>query len=120
MLQASGILKENTMDVEPEFEAKLRTLLDACHRNLPSVDEDLIRRAFRLSYWAHRNDHRASGELYITHPLEVAMIVAEDIRTQDGAVVIAKGQEVTRSMSERIKNFSRTRRIVEPVAVRRH
>lgn len=90
MIQASAILKGTTaVDVEPEFEAKFQHLIDACHETLPTVDEDMIRRAFRLSYWAHRNDRRASGELYISHPLEVAHIVAKDIGFDDVSVAAA-------------------------------
>jgi len=89
MIQASAILKGTALDVEPQYEQKLRDLLDMCYKHLPSVDEELIRRAFRLSYWAHRNDRRASGEMYISHPLEVAMIVAEDIGFDDISVAAA-------------------------------
>ena len=86
MLQASAILKGTAVTIEPEFERQLRELIDVCYAKLPSVDADMIRRAFRLSYWAHRNDRRASGELYITHPLAVAMIVARDIGFDDISV----------------------------------
>ncbi|MFQ5568797.1 MAG: RelA/SpoT family protein [Rhodothermales bacterium] len=86
MIQASEILRGVAVEIEPEFEERLQQLIEVCHKNLLSVDEDMIRRAFRLSYWAHRNDHRASGELYITHPLEVAMIIARDIGFDDVSV----------------------------------
>ncbi len=89
MIQASAILQGTAVAIEPEFEQKLQDLIEACRTRLPSVDEDLIRRAFRLSYWAHRNDERASGERYITHPLEVAMIVARDIGLGDVSVATA-------------------------------
>ena len=89
MIQASAILKGADLVVEPEYQQKLEGLLEQCHKYLPSVDEDLIRRAFRLGYWAHRNDRRASGELYISHPLEVATIVAQDIGFDDISVAAA-------------------------------
>jgi RelA/SpoT family (p)ppGpp synthetase len=89
MLHASSILKNTDLQIEPEFEIRLNDLLEACHRSLPSVDEDLIRRAFKLGYWAHRNDRRASGERYITHPIEVATIVAKDIGFDDISVASA-------------------------------
>ena len=77
------------LHIQPEFERGVRVLLEHCRRNLPSVDEDLIRRAFAVAYWAHRKDRRASGELYITHPLEVAIIAARDIRADDVTVAAA-------------------------------
>ncbi|NBC19280.1 MAG: RelA/SpoT family protein [Bacteroidetes bacterium] len=89
MIQASAILQDADIDVEPKFEEKLQELLDACHEHIAVVDEDMIRRAFRLSYWAHRNDRRASGEMYISHPLEVALIVARDIGFDDMSVAAA-------------------------------
>lgn len=89
MIQASAILQGTAVAVEPEYEQKLQDLIAACRANQPLADEDLVRRAFRLSYWAHRNDRRASGDPYITHPLEVAMIVARDIGLGDVSVAAA-------------------------------
>ena len=89
MLDTSAILKQSRTQVSAAFERRLQVLLAACHMHLPSVDEDMIRRAFVLSHWAHRNDMRASGERYITHPLEVAQIVAEAIRIDDTSVAAA-------------------------------
>ena len=89
MIQASGILQKTDVDVEPKYEQGLEDLLERCRRNLPTVDEEMIRKAFTLSYWAHRNDWRESGERYISHPLEVARIVAEDIGLDDVSVAAA-------------------------------
>jgi len=91
MIQASADLHRQLADlvVVPEYERRLRVLLEHARRNLPSVDEGLIRRAFRVAYWAHRDDRRASGEMYISHPLEVALIAARDIRADDVTVVAA-------------------------------
>ena len=91
MILASDTLKKSLagLSIQPEFERGVRVLLEHCRRNLPSVDEDMIRRAFAVAYWAHRNDRRASGELYITHPLEVAIIAARDIRADDVTVAAA-------------------------------
>ena len=91
MIQASADLHRQLdgLVVAPEYERRLRVLLEHCSRTLPSVDESLIRRAFRVAYWAHRDDRRASGELYISHPLEVALIAARDIRMDDVTVAAA-------------------------------
>ncbi|MCL6636842.1 MAG: bifunctional (p)ppGpp synthetase/guanosine-3',5'-bis(diphosphate) 3'-pyrophosphohydrolase [Alicyclobacillus sp.] len=40
-------------------------------------DAELVRRAYRYAEEAHRGQLRKSGEPYITHPLAVAMILAE-------------------------------------------
>jgi len=89
MLQASAILQKADLDVEPEYEKGLNTLLHLCREHLPAVDEDMLRRAFHLGYWAHRNDWRASGERYISHPLAVSKIVARDVGFDDVSVAAA-------------------------------
>jgi RelA/SpoT family (p)ppGpp synthetase len=90
MIDASTILREGAdLGIEPRFEDKLQALLRQCRDHLPSVNEDLIRRAFRLGYWAHRHDERASGERYIAHPLEVATITACDVGFDDTSVAAA-------------------------------
>ena len=89
MLETSAILKQSRVEVGADMARRLEALLTTCRNHLPAVDEDMIRRAFELSYWAHRNDLRMSGERYITHPLAVAQIVAELIRIDDTSVAAA-------------------------------
>ena len=89
MIQASAILKSTDLQIGPEFEKRLEELLKICQKTLPAVDEDLIRRAYKLGFWAHRNDRRESGELFFTHPVEVAIIVARDIGFDDVSVAAA-------------------------------
>ncbi|AEE91586.1 GTP pyrophosphokinase (RelA/SpoT) [Tepidanaerobacter acetatoxydans Re1] len=43
----------------------------------PSADLDLIRKAYMFAKEAHSGQHRVSGELFISHPLGVAMILAD-------------------------------------------
>ncbi|RVU55265.1 RelA/SpoT family protein [Anaerosphaera multitolerans] len=43
----------------------------------PSVDEELIRKAYTLAYENHKGQKRNSGEDYIIHPYNVALILAE-------------------------------------------
>lgn len=67
----------------------LEDLLENCRKNLPAVNEELVRKAFELSYEAHKNDFRASGEPYFHHPYEVAMIIVREIPLDDISVVSA-------------------------------
>lgn len=67
----------------------LSELLEVCKSNLSQVDEDMISRAFLLSFEAHKNDFRASGEPYFIHPYEVALIVASEMPLDDISVVVA-------------------------------
>lgn len=43
----------------------------------PSADVELIRKAYRFSEWAHRDQTRKSGEPYFTHPVSVAQVITE-------------------------------------------
>ncbi|MFZ5947690.1 MAG: RelA/SpoT family protein [Stygiobacter sp.] len=67
----------------------LDDLLNYCKSNLRSVNEELIKKAFVLSYESHKNDFRASGEPYFYHPYEVATIVAREIPLDDISVISA-------------------------------
>lgn len=93
MIQTS-IPHQAELNIEPKYQEQLEHLIRVCHEHLPSVDDDMIRRAFALSYWAHRNDRRASGEMYISHPLAVAEIVAREIGFDDISVAAALMHDV--------------------------
>ena len=43
----------------------------------PEADLDLLRRAYVFSAMAHKGQVRSSGEPYLTHPIQVAYILAE-------------------------------------------
>ncbi|HYE59456.1 MAG TPA: HD domain-containing protein, partial [Rhodothermales bacterium] len=87
MIQSSVLPAE--VHVAPEIEARFEDLLATCHRTLPVVDEAMLRQAFRVAVWAHRDMTRASGEPYVTHPLEVARIYAEEMAMDDVSVAAA-------------------------------
>ena len=71
----------------PKDQKMLEDLLAECRKNLPSVNEALITKAFEFALEAHKHDLRASGEPYFTHPFEVAMIVAQEFPLDDITVV---------------------------------
>ncbi|MEK6552174.1 MAG: bifunctional (p)ppGpp synthetase/guanosine-3',5'-bis(diphosphate) 3'-pyrophosphohydrolase [Bacteroidota bacterium] len=77
------------LTISIKHQRMLEDLLKICKKNLPSVNEELIKKAFQLSYESHKNDFRASGEPYFNHPYEVAMIVAREIPLDDISVVSA-------------------------------
>lgn len=74
---------------EAKYQNLLSELLTHCKTNLPRVNKDLIEKAFNLSFEAHKNDIRASGEPYFLHPLAVATIVAKEIPLDDISVIAA-------------------------------
>ena len=77
-----------------KYQKMLDNLVTICKKNLPAVNEALISKAFELSLEAHKNDLRASGEPYFTHPYEVAMIVAEEFPVDDTTIVCAMLHDV--------------------------
>ncbi|MEQ1711954.1 MAG: bifunctional (p)ppGpp synthetase/guanosine-3',5'-bis(diphosphate) 3'-pyrophosphohydrolase [Hyphomicrobium sp.] len=54
----------------------------------PTADEALLDRAYVYAMRAHRNQTRASGDPYFSHPLEVAAILTE-LKLDDATIVTA-------------------------------
>ena len=51
---------------------QLQTLIEEIPKYQPGADLDLVKRAYRFSEISHQGQQRASGEPYLSHPLEVA------------------------------------------------
>jgi GTP pyrophosphokinase len=60
-----------------EVDRKFARLLREVHANRPGDDLDIIRRAWAFCLQQHEGQKRASGEPYVVHPLEVALVLAE-------------------------------------------
>jgi len=90
-----------------KFQKMLSNLINEAKKNLPKVDEDLIRRAFNYSLEAHKNEIRASGEPYITHPYEVALIVAEEFPVDDITVASALLHDVAEDTDFKIDTIKK-------------
>src|SRR6266849_3792260 len=56
---------------------KFRELLRDMKQNRPNDDLELVRKAYEFSQKQHSGQQRASGEPYLVHPLEVALVLAE-------------------------------------------
>jgi guanosine-3',5'-bis(diphosphate) 3'-pyrophosphohydrolase len=89
----------------PKYKKKLDDLLLLCQKNLPRMDEALIRRAFEFGFNAHRHDLRASGEPFFDHPYEVAKIVAKEIPLDDVSVAVALLHDVAEDTDYTIKDI---------------
>ena len=79
-------LLEEFIEPEMEFskpadfttpEELYRELTDTIRRYHPSDDISLIEKAYQAAVEAHKDQKRKSGEPYIIHPLNVALILAE-------------------------------------------
>ena len=55
----------------------LEELISKIKANGNNVDIDLVKKAYDLAFEAHKEQKRESGEPYITHPISVAMILAD-------------------------------------------
>jgi len=63
--------------VAPSDIDQLNELITRVREYNPQVDEALIRRAYEYSARMHAQQKRKSGEPYVTHPLNVALIAAQ-------------------------------------------
>ena len=70
---------------------KYDELIEACRLNQPlsAEDENNIFRAFNIARNAHADTRRKSGELYIFHPLAVALIAVKEVGLGPIAVICA-------------------------------
>ncbi|HLY92878.1 MAG TPA: bifunctional (p)ppGpp synthetase/guanosine-3',5'-bis(diphosphate) 3'-pyrophosphohydrolase [Candidatus Angelobacter sp.] len=57
--------------------AKFQQLLGKVAENRPGDDLEIIRKAYDFSLKHHQGQTRASGEPYLIHPLEVALVLAD-------------------------------------------
>ncbi len=70
--------KTQTPTSESELLAqKFDALLETVRANRSSDDLDIIRRAWAFCLQHHEGQRRASGEPFVLHPLEVALVLAE-------------------------------------------
>jgi GTP diphosphokinase / guanosine-3',5'-bis(diphosphate) 3'-diphosphatase len=56
---------------------RFRELMRRMRANRPNDDLELIRKAYEFSQKHHAGQSRASGQPYLVHPLEVALVLAE-------------------------------------------
>ncbi|MBI4594457.1 MAG: bifunctional (p)ppGpp synthetase/guanosine-3',5'-bis(diphosphate) 3'-pyrophosphohydrolase, partial [Candidatus Rokubacteria bacterium] len=54
---------------------QLQALIEEIPKYQPGADLDLLARAYRFCETSHRGQQRASGEPYLSHPLEVAHLL---------------------------------------------
>ena len=64
---------------------KFRDLLRKIRSYRPNDDLTLVKKAYDFSLRHHQGQTRASGEPYLVHPLEVAMVLA-DMRLDTTAI----------------------------------
>src|SRR5437879_7488530 len=56
---------------------QLETLIEAIPKYQPGADLGVLARAYKFSAASHQGQQRASGEPYLSHPLEVATLLVD-------------------------------------------
>ena len=69
--------------------ANYRLLQSACEAYLDEEGREKVERAYRFAAEYHRDQRRRSGEPYINHPVEVALILAHDLRMDEDTICAA-------------------------------
>lgn len=98
------------VDVEEERKEILkryRKLLKAVKPLLKSGDAKFIKKAFNVSNEAHKDMRRKSGEPYIYHPLDVAMVCVEEIGLGTTSVVAALLHDVVEDTYWELEDIER-------------
>jgi len=89
--------------IDPELD--LQILIEKCHKALPNMNEELIRKAFRFCVNAHKGQLRANGEPYYTHPLAVAEIALHEIPLDDFSIAAALLHDVVEDTRFSLKDI---------------
>jgi len=74
---AAAHLKNESQETILHLDQNFARLMREVHENRPGDDLDIIRRAWVFCLQQHEGQKRASGEPYVVHPLEVALVLAE-------------------------------------------
>src|SRR5207237_1981190 len=85
---------------------KFRDLLKKVRANRPNDDLEIIRKAYDYSLSHHKGQSRASGEPYLSHPLEVALVLAE-MKLDASAIAAGLLHDSVEDTSVTIEDISR-------------
>jgi guanosine-3',5'-bis(diphosphate) 3'-pyrophosphohydrolase len=98
------------VDIEEERKEILkryRKLLRQAKPILKSGDTRLIKKAFSISLEAHKEMRRKSGEPYIYHPLEVALVCVEEIGLGTTSIIAALLHDVVEDTDLELEDIER-------------
>jgi GTP diphosphokinase / guanosine-3',5'-bis(diphosphate) 3'-diphosphatase len=98
------------VDIEEERKEILkryRKLLRQAKPILKPGDTKLIKKAFSISLEAHKEMRRKSGEPYIYHPLEVALICVEEIGLGTTSIISALLHDVVEDTDLELEDIER-------------
>ena len=89
---------------------QLQNLIEEIPKYQPGADLDLVTRAYRFSEQSHRGQQRASGEPYLSHPLEVAGLLVNfkmDVTTVTAGLLHDVLEDTQTTKAELEREFGR-------------
>jgi len=98
-------MEQKVLTEEHKINNLLEQLIQNCSHCKSAKDEKLIRKAFKMANEAHKGTRRKSGEPYIIHPLEVAIIVSQEIGLGVTSTVCAILHDVVEDTELSIENI---------------
>ena len=87
---------------------QLQTLLEEIPKYQPGADLALLTRAYDFSAASHKGQHRASGEPYLSHPLEVAHLLVDfkmDVTTVTAGLLHDVLEDTKATKPELVREF---------------
>jgi GTP pyrophosphokinase len=101
------------------LETRFAALAAKVRQTRPTDDVELLRRAYEFAADQHRNQKRESGEPYLSHPLEVAHVLADmklDVTTLAAALLHDTVEDTQIPIGKLTEQFgAETARLVEGV-----
>jgi len=97
----------DTEKEKKEIINRYRSLLRYMEGKADTKDKALVRKAFDLSLDAHNGVRRKSGEPYILHPIEVAIIVAKEIGLGPTSIAAALLHDVVEDSDYTLEDIER-------------
>lgn len=94
---------EEQISIQKQFE----DLLESCQRCQREEDKQLIEKAYKIAYEAHKGARRRSGEPYIIHPIAVAKIVSVEIGLGVKSVISALLHDVVEDTDITLEDIER-------------
>jgi len=101
------MIKVDIEEERKEILKRYRKLLKVAKPLLRSGDAKLIKKAFNVSSDAHKEMRRKSGEPYIYHPLEVALICVEEIGLGTTSIIAALLHDVVEDTDLELDDIER-------------
>ncbi len=87
---------------------QLQTLIEEIPKYQPTADLDLVHRAYRFSERSHLGQQRASGEPYLSHPLEVAGLLVDfkmDVTTVTAGLLHDVLEDTSTTKADLVREF---------------